>query len=121
MVIRLKDANIDSIDDTETRRLKKIRVASKTDGVTLELELPEALCSQISKSDTINVIIDSKPIPKGEESKLYLEGETFKQKDNDEFQIIGSIGGLHMMLTLANATPAKKKTFDTAQIFITFT
>jgi hypothetical protein len=121
MVIRLKSASIDSIDDTETRRLKRVKVISKSDGATLELELPEALCSQISKSNTIDVMIDSKPIPKGEESKLYMEGEIFKQKDNDEFQVVGSIGGLRLMLTLTSATPAKKKTFDTAQIFITFT
>jgi hypothetical protein len=121
MVIRLKGASVDSIDDTETRRLKKIKILSKADGATLEMELPDALCAQIDNSETIDVVIDSKPIPKGEESKLYMEGEIFKQKDDDDFQIVGTIGGLRLVLTLANATPAKKKTFDTSQIFIAFT
>ena len=69
MVIRLKDAVIDSVDDTETRRLKLLKVSSKSEGATFTLELPDALCDALSTNDSISVVIDSKPIPKGEQAK----------------------------------------------------
>ncbi|MHA1910030.1 MAG: hypothetical protein ACW98Y_22245 [Candidatus Thorarchaeota archaeon] len=58
MVIRLKDATIDSIEGTETKNLKLVKISSKVAGATLELELPEALCERIDKSNTISVVID---------------------------------------------------------------
>ncbi|MHA1480112.1 MAG: hypothetical protein ACTSQZ_01640 [Candidatus Thorarchaeota archaeon] len=118
MVIRLKDTVIESVDDTETRRLKLIKMSSKTDGATVTLELPEALCGTLSVGETVNVVIDSKEIVKGQDSKLYVEGSIFKKSDSDDLEIIGSIGGLRLVLTLAKATPSQRKTFDSDKFFM---
>ena len=118
MVIRLKDAVIESVDDTETRRLKLIKMSSKTDGATITLELPEALSGTLGLGETVNVVIDSKEIVKGQDSKLYVEGSIFKKSDSDDLEIIGSIGGLRLVLTLAKATPSQIKTFDSDKFFM---
>ncbi|MHA1576356.1 MAG: hypothetical protein ACTSU3_03250 [Candidatus Thorarchaeota archaeon] len=118
MVIRLKDTVIESVDDTETRRLKLIKMTSKTDGAIITLELPEALCGTMSLGETVNVVIDSKEIVKGEDSKLYAEGTIFKKSDDDDLEIIGSIGGLRLVLTLTKATPSQKRTFDSDKFYI---
>jgi hypothetical protein len=118
MVIRLKDTVIDSVDDTETRRLKLIKMSSKTDGATITLELPEALSGTLNVGETVNVVIDSKEIVKGEDAKLYVEGSLFKKSDSSGFEIIGSIGGLRLVLTIAKATPTQAKTFDSTKFFM---
>ena len=118
MVIRLKDVTIESVDDTETRRLRLIKMASKTDGATITLELPEALSGTMSLGETVNVVVDSKEIAAGGSSKLYVEGTIFKISDADNFEIIGSIGGLRLVLTLAKATPTEKKTFDSERFYM---
>jgi hypothetical protein len=118
MVIRLKDTVIESIDDTETRRLKLIKMSSKTDGATITLELPEALGGTMSSGETVSVTIDSKEIVTGESSKLYVEGTIFKKSDSDDFEIIGSVGGLRLVLMLAKATPSQKKTFDSEKFYM---
>ncbi len=118
MVIRLKDTVIESVDDTETRRLKLIKMSSKTDGAIITLELPEALSGTLGLGETVNVLIDSKEIVKGQDSKLYVEGSIFKKSDSDDLEIIGSIGGLRLVLTLAKATPSQIKTFDSDKFFM---
>ena len=121
MVIRLKDVVIESVDDTETRRLKIIKMSSKTDGATITLELPEALSGTLSLGDTVNVVIDSKEITKGESSKLYVEGNLFNKIENEGLEIIGSIGGLRLVLTLAKVTPVQTKTFDSSKFYVAIT
>ncbi|MHA1576727.1 MAG: hypothetical protein ACTSU3_05140 [Candidatus Thorarchaeota archaeon] len=118
MVIRLKDTVIESVDDTETRRLKLIKMTSKTDGATITLELPEALSGTLGLGETVNIVIDSKEIVKGEDSKLYIDGTIFKKSDNDGLEIIGSIGGLRLVLTMAKATPSQIKTFDSTRFYM---
>lgn len=118
MVIRLKDTVIESVDDTETRRLKLIKMTSKTDGAIITLELPEALSGTMGVGEIVNVVIDSKEIVKGEDSKLYVEGTVFKKTDNDALEIIGSIGGLRLVLTLAKATSSQIKTFDSDKFYM---
>jgi hypothetical protein len=118
MVIRLKDTVIESVDDTETRRLKLIKMSSKTDGATITLELPEALSGTLNLGEKVDVVIDSKEIVKGENSKLYVEGTLFKKSDSDGLDIIGSIGGLRLVLSIAKATPAQTKTFDSGKFFM---
>jgi hypothetical protein len=118
MVIRLKDTVIESVDDTETRRLKLIRMSSKANGATITIELPEALSGTLNLGETVDVVIDSKEIVKGEDSKLYVEGSLFKKSDNDGLEIIGSIGGLRLVLTLSKATPVQVKTFDSTQFYM---
>lgn len=121
MVIRLKDVVIESVDDTETRRLKIIKMSSKADGATITLELPEALSGTLSLGETVNVVIDSKEIVKGENSKLYVEGSFFNKTENDGLEIIGSIGGLRLVLTIAKVTPAQTKTFDSPKFYVSIT
>jgi len=118
MVIRLKDIVIESVDDTETRRLKLIKMSSKTDGATITLELPEALSGTMSSGETVSVTIDSKEIATGESSKLYVEGTVFKKSNMDDFEVIGSIGGLRLILTMAKATPTEIKTFDSEKFYM---
>lgn len=118
MVIRLKDTVIESVDDTETRRLKLIRMSSKANGATITIELPEALSGTLSLGETVDVVIDSKEIVKGEDSKLYVEGSLFKKSENDGLEIIGSIGGLRLVLTISKATPVQVKTFDSTQFYM---
>ena len=118
MVIRLKDVVIESVDDTETRRLKLIKMSSKADGATITLELPEALSGTMNSRETVSVIIDSKEIPTGGSSKLYVEGTIFKKSESDGFEIIGSIGGLRLVLTLAKATVSEIKTFDSEKFYM---
>ncbi len=121
MVIRLKDVVIESVDDTETRRLKIIKMSSKTDGATITLELPEALSGTLRLGETVNVDIDSKEISKGENSKLYVEGNLFNKTENNGLEIIGSIGGLRLVLTLTKVTLAQTKTFDSSKFFVSIT
>ncbi len=118
MVIRLKDTVIESVDDTETRRLKLIKMASKTSGATITLELPEALSGTMSLGETVSVVIDSKEITKGEDSKLYVEGSVFKKSDTDGLEVVGSIGGLRLVLSMAKVTPAQTKTFDSEKFYL---
>ena len=118
MVVKLKDATIELIEDTDTRMLKLLRIVSKNDGATLTLELPEALCGRLNVQDSIDVVLDSKPILKSEKSKLYVEGTVFKLGGESGLEVVGTIGGLRMVLNLLKATPAKRKTFSTNQFYL---
>jgi hypothetical protein len=118
LAVRIKGALLASIDDTETRRLKLLKLTSKTEGATLSLELPEALCGGFAARDTVNIVIDSKPIAKGAKAKLYMEGSVFRISENGGFEVVGTIGGLRMILALTTITPTKKKIFDTGRFFI---
>jgi len=119
MVIRFKDTVIDSVEDAETRRLKILKISSRVEGVVLTLELPEALCGSLAVGDNIGIIIDSKPIPTGDSSKLYVEGNVFKKMNKDGLEVVGSIGGLRLVLTLAKATPSQSSTFDLEKFYMT--
>ena len=118
MPIRIKDVKVQSVEDTETKRLKIVKLDSKSDGIALILEVPEALSAKIEDSKTLDVVLDSKPITRGEKSILYMEGTVFKQKDDKEFEVVATMGGLRLVVVLKNATPAKKKTFDSESIFL---
>jgi hypothetical protein len=119
MAIRFKDTTIDAVEDTETRRLKILKISSKTEGVTLTLELPEALCGTLAVGNNIGVVIDSKPIASGELSKLYVEGSVFKKLDKEGFEVVGSVGGLRLVLSIAKATPSQISTFDSEKFYMT--
>lgn len=118
MVIRLRNATIDAIEDTETKGLKLLRIGSKVEGAKLTVELPEALCEKMNVRDDIVVIIDSKPIARGEKSKLYAEGDIFKIGGNGDLEMVGAMGGLRLVFTLANPTPAKKKIFAADRFYL---
>ena len=118
MVIRLKTAVIDSVEETETRRLKLLKVSSKSEGATLSLELPDALCDTLNINDSITVVIDSKPITKGEQAKLYVESSVFKKQEKNGLEIIGSVGGLRLVFTIAKATPSQSNIFNSEKFFL---
>ena len=118
MAIRIKGVKVQSVENTETKRLKIVKLDSKSDGITLVLEVPEALCAKIEDSKTLDGVIDSKPKTRGEKSLLYMEGTVFKQKDEKEFEVVATMGGLRLVIVLRKATPAKKKTFDSETIFL---
>lgn len=119
MVVRINDAIIDVIDDTDTKRLKSLRISSKKDGVIFVLELPEALCGDFAVRDTVSIVIDSKPIVTGAKTKLYVEGAVYRVRDEKEFEVVGTIGGLRFVLSLSKATPAKKKVFEGSSVYLT--
>jgi hypothetical protein len=119
MVIRFKDTTVDAVEDAETRRLKILKISSKTEGVALTLELPEALCGTLTVGSNIGVVIDSKPIAAGESSKLYIEGNVFKKLDKEGLEVVGSIGGLRLVLSIAKATPSQISTFDSERFYMT--
>jgi hypothetical protein len=119
MVIKLKDMVIDSVEDTETRRLKILKISSKAEGVTLILELPDALCGTLSAGNNVSIIIDSKPVAAGEPLKLYVEGNVFKKTSKEGLEVVGSIGGLRMVLSLLKATPSQISTFDSEKFYLT--
>lgn len=119
MVIRFKNTTIDSVEDAETRRLKVLKISSKTEGVSLTLELPEALSGTFSAGSSIAIVIDSKPITGGETSKLYVEGNVFKKLEEEGLEVVGSIGGLRLELTLTKATPSQSSTFDSETFYMT--
>ncbi len=121
MVIRLKDAIIDSIEDTETKNLKLIKISSKITGATLELELPEALCERLDKKDTVSIVIDEKPITTSTSTKLYMQGSVFKIDESDGLEVVGTMGGLRLIFALSKVTPAKKKTFMSDSFYISLT
>ncbi|MCF2137275.1 MAG: hypothetical protein K9W43_08555 [Candidatus Thorarchaeota archaeon] len=118
MVIRIKDAVIESISPTETKRLKLVKISSKTEGAELSIELPDALCDMISSKDRISVIIDDKPITKGDTARFYAQGRVFKTNAEKKFQVVGTIGGLRMVLTLAKPTPSQKQTLDGQSYYV---
>ena len=118
MVIRLKDAVIDSVEETETRRLKLLKVSSKSESATLTLELPDALCDTLNTNDAITVVIDSKPITKGEQAKLYVESSVFKKLEKNGLEVIGSVGGLRLVLTLSKVTPSQSNIFNSENFFL---
>jgi len=118
MVIRLKDTVIEAIEDTETRRLKLIKMSSKSEGAVVTLELPEALCENMKQGDALSIIIDSKDITKGNESKLYLEGTVFKKSEKEGLEVTGSIGGLRLVVSLAKATASQVSSFDSEKFYL---
>ena len=93
-------------------------MSSKTAGATVTLELPEALSGTIGLGETVNITIDSKEIVKGEASRLYVEGTIFKKTNSDNLEIIGSIGGLRLVLSLAKTTPTQMKTFESEKFYM---
>jgi len=118
MVIRLKTAVIESVEETETRRLKLLKVSSKSEGATLTLELPDALCDTLNTNDSITVVIDSKPIIKGEQAKLYVESSVFKKNEKNGLEVIGSVGGLRLVFTLGKSTPSQSSIFNSEKFFL---
>ena len=121
MVIRIKGGIIDQIEDTETKRLKLLKISSPTEKAILTIELPEALSSVFKPQDIIDVKIDSKPMLKGEKAKLYVEGSVFNIDENDEIQVTGTLGGLRLTILIGNPTPAKRKTFESDKLFLMIT
>ena len=118
MVVRIKGGIIDQIEDTETKRLRILKISSQIDKATLTLELPEALCNVFKPQDNVDIKIDSKPILKGEKAKLYLEGTVFRISNNNDMEIAGTMGGLRITLSMGNPTPAKRKTFESDKLFL---
>ena len=118
MPIKIKSATIDSIEDTETKRLKLIKFSSKADGASVTLELPEALCDTMKVKDSIDFVVDASPILKGDSAKLYAEGTIFKSNLEDSLEVIGTIGGLRLIIKIAKPKPAQKKTFETEKFYM---
>ena len=118
MPVRIKDAVINSIEPTETKRLQILKMVSKTEGASLTIELPDALCDPFNVKDSVVAVISSEEILRGEKAKLYAEGTVFKMNEGEGLEVIGTIGGLRFVLNLASPKPAQRKTFDSERIFL---
>jgi len=117
MVVRLRSAVIESIENTETKRLKIVKISSKEEGASVSIELPEALCDTLRPQDSVVVVMDSKPLAKGEKSKLYLESKVFRTSGDNDLDVIGTVGGLRLTIALSKPTAAQRTTFDTEKIY----
>lgn len=118
MVIRLKGARIDAIEETDTRRLMNIKISSKEAGFSMTMDLPDALSSSFQPKENVDVIIDSSPIPQGEKARLHMESQIFRVKSRENIEVIGSIGGLRVEILLKKPTPAKKKAFESDKFYL---
>ncbi|MHA2423180.1 MAG: hypothetical protein ACXAEF_00185 [Candidatus Thorarchaeota archaeon] len=118
MPVKIKDATINSIEDTETKKLKILKMVSKTEGASLTIELPDALCDPFAVKDIVAVSIGSEELTRGEKSKLYAEGTVFKMNESDGLEVVGTIGGLRFVLNLSSPKPAQRKTFDSEKFFL---
>ena len=118
MPVRIKDAVINSIEDTETKKLKILKMASKAEGASLTIELPDALCDPFSVKDLVAIVISSEDIPRGEKAKLYAEGTVFKMNETEGLEVVGTLGGLRFVLNLSSPKPAQRKTFDSEKLFL---
>ncbi len=118
MPVRIKDAVINSIETTETKKLKVLKMVSKTEGATLTIELPDALCDPFNVKDSIAVTIGSEEIARGEKAKLYAEGTVFKMNEVEGLEVVGTIGGLRFVLNLSSPKPTQRKTFDSEKFFL---
>lgn len=117
MVVRLRDTVIESIEDTDTKRLKLLRIVSKKEGATITLELPDVLCETLNTSDSVAVTIDSKALTKGEKSKLYMEGKVFRTGGETDLNVVATAGGLRLTVIIADPTAAQRSTFDADRLF----
>ncbi|MFX0044712.1 MAG: hypothetical protein ACFE8Z_02580 [Candidatus Hermodarchaeota archaeon] len=118
MVVRLKNTIIESIEDTETRKLKVLNMVSKEEGARVVLELPEVLCDTMSPKDEVTIVIDSKPITRGPNAKLYAEGKVFRIKEDAGLEVVGAIGGLRLVLTISKPAASQRKTFDSDKFLL---
>lgn len=118
MVIRIKGANIDTVEETDTRRLMSVKISSKEAGFSMTMDLPDALSSSFQPKDSVDVIIDSEPISQGERARLHVESQIFKIKSGENMEIIGSVGGLRIEIILKKTTPARKKTFESEKFYL---
>ncbi len=118
MVVRLKGTIVESVEDTETRKLKLLKMVCKEEGARVVLELPEVLSDQMKAKDAVLMIIDSKPISRGKNAKLYAEGKVFRINEDSGMEVVGTIGGLRLVLTLSNPSTSQKNTFSTDRFFL---
>ncbi len=118
MPLRIKDATITSIEDTETKKLKILKAISKEDGFSLSLELPDALCDPFNTKDAIIITIDSEEITRGEKAKLYAEGKVFKFDDSSDLSVVATFGGLRGVVQISSPKPAQRKIFESERIFL---
>ncbi len=118
MPVRIKDAVINSIEITETKKLRVLKMMSKTEGASLTIELPDALCDPFRVKDSVDITISSEEITRGEKSKLYAEGTVFKMDESEGLVVVGTLGGLRFVLTLSSPKPAQRKTFESEKLFL---
>jgi hypothetical protein len=76
------------------------------------------LCERLDNGDQVDIVLDEVPIATGEKTRLYAEGSVFKVSDEETYQVVGTIGGLRMVLSLSKPTPSQKKTFLSGHFYL---
>ncbi len=118
MVIRLKGAKINAIEETDTRRLMNVKISSKESGFSMTMDLPDALSSSFRPKESVDVIIDSNPISQGEKARLHVESKIFRVKSGENIEVVGSVGGLRVEIMIIKPTPAKKRAFESDKFYL---
>ncbi|TFF87040.1 hypothetical protein EU519_00325 [Candidatus Thorarchaeota archaeon] len=118
MAIRIKESKLDAIEETETKGLMMLTITEKSEGLKLALELPEALATQFSAKEKIDVVIDDSPISNGDEARFYAEGNVFKARLDEEVDVVGTLGGLRLVVEMDKVTAAKERIFTADRIYL---
>ncbi len=117
MVVILKDVTVESINETEVKKLKIIRGVSNSVGVRFSLELPEVFSSRLRVGENIEIHIDKAPIPAGDRAKIHGEGTVFRIKGENPFELIATVGGLRLILTAPQFTESERSTFEGGRFY----
>ncbi|MBD3405586.1 MAG: hypothetical protein GF411_05565 [Candidatus Lokiarchaeota archaeon] len=118
MAIRLNSSIVETIEDTETKKLKLIKIRDKEVDASIELELPKALSDTFQIKEEVSVVIDSEEIPKGESARLYGEGTIFKMKHEEPFEVVATLGGLRLIIEITKPKKSQTKAFEKHNFFI---
>ncbi len=117
MPVKLKDVTIESITQTEAKKMKLVKAVCKRAGMTLSLELPEVLSNRMNINETIEVHIDKKPIAMGEKARVYGEGIIFKIRREGPFELVATVGGLRFVFTASELTESERNTFENDRFY----
>ncbi len=119
LVVRIRNATIEQIRGLETRRVKELTMVSGGQGVSLALELPDALCEGFKQKETTTVLVDAEPISKGDDARFYAEASVFKiTTDAGQLHVVSTIGGLRVAITFVKPTPSQKRVFSSGKFYI---
>ncbi|MFO7837176.1 MAG: hypothetical protein R6V83_11005 [Candidatus Thorarchaeota archaeon] len=118
MVVKLENAVIESMEETETKNLRLLEITSEGGNARLSLELPEVLCETLDQEKPIDVHISPRETKKGSRSNIYAKGTIFKLEDEEELRVVGSIGGLRLVVSIEDASSTEKRSFESGEFYI---
>ena len=118
MVVKLENAKIESMEETETKNLRLLEISSREGKAKLTLELPEVLCETLDSEEPVDVHFSPRETKRGSQSSIYAKGTIFKMKGNEDLRVVGSIGGLRMVLSIKGASSTERRSFESEEFYI---